>query len=251
MQSTIKAILVDDEESAREVLSNLLARFCPEVEILDTCSDVLQAVESIKKHKPEVVFLDIEMPNYNGFELMQFFENIDFEIVFVTAYERYAIRAFEVAAIDYLLKPVDISRLKEAIAKLHTKLQTHQMKEQYQVLIDGLKNREVKSIVISTQNQRYVLPTTDIVAIKAHEAYCHIYTIEGKEYMVSKHLKHYESILEDTHHFFRTHKSWLVNIEYILSYSKTNLEIQLQTGIIAKLSKYKKASFKELIKVKK
>lgn len=248
MQQTIKAILVDDEQSAREVLSFLLARHCPTIEILDLCEDIPQAVESIQKNKPDIVFLDIEMPNYSGFELVSFFENIDFEIIFITAYERYAIRAFQVAAIDYLLKPVDVDRLKEAVQKLQTKLQTYQIKEQYQVLIEGLQSREVKSIIIATQRERYVLPTTDIIAIKAQEAYCYIYTIDGKEYMVSKHLKHYESLLEDTKHFFRTHKSWIVNLEHILSYSKSPLEIQLQTGLVAKLSKYKKAIFLEQIK---
>lgn len=251
MKNAIKAILVDDEESAREVLSFLLARHCPTIEILDHCQDVLEAVESIKKNKPAVVFLDIEMPNYNGFELMSFFENIDFEIVFITAYERYAIRAFQVAAIDYLLKPIDIDRLKEAVEKLENKFKTHQIKEQYQVLIEGLQSREVKSIVVSTQRERYVLATTDILAIKAQEAYCYIYTLDGKEYMVSKHLKYYESLLEDTQHFFRTHKSWIVNLEHILSYSKSPLEIQLQTGLVAKLSKYKKAIFLEQVKAKK
>src|SRR3989338_4013155 len=117
----LKAILIDDEESARNVLSNLMARFCPEVNILQTCANVTEAIDAINTHQPDVVFLDIEMPNYSGFELVNFFEKVNFEIVFVTAYDKYAIKAFEVSAVDYLLKPIEIDRLKQAVERLITK----------------------------------------------------------------------------------------------------------------------------------
>ncbi|MGL4597265.1 MAG: LytR/AlgR family response regulator transcription factor, partial [Bacteroidia bacterium] len=97
----IRAILVDDEESARDVLQNLLLRFCPEVELIAKCENILEAVELIKKEEPDLVFLDIEMPNYAGYEIVSFFEKINFQIIFITAYDQYAIRAFEIAAIDY------------------------------------------------------------------------------------------------------------------------------------------------------
>ena len=124
--SKIKAILVDDEESARDVLENLLRRFCPEIDLLDKCNNVEQAVESIKQHKPNLVFLDIEMPNYAGYELVDFFTEIDFEIIFVTAYDQYAIKAFEVSAVDYLLKPIEIERLKESVSRVSPKFNKEQ-----------------------------------------------------------------------------------------------------------------------------
>jgi two-component system LytT family response regulator len=117
----IKAIIVDDEESARDVLQNLLLLFCPNVEVVAKCENVLKAVDAINKEQPDLVFLDIEMPNYAGYEIVNFFDKINFEIIFVTAYDQYAVRAFEVAAIDYLLKPIDIDRLK---ASYHSRVTT-------------------------------------------------------------------------------------------------------------------------------
>ena len=121
MTSKIKTIVVDDEESARDVIKNLLVRFCPDIEIVDICTSVPEAVESIKIHKPQLVFLDIEMPNYAGFEIVNFFEEVNFEIVFLTAYEQYAIKAFEISAIDYLLKPISFARFSRAISKVQAK----------------------------------------------------------------------------------------------------------------------------------
>ena len=118
----IRAILVDDEESARDVLENLLKRFCPEVELLAKCTNVEQAVASIRELQPDLVFLDIEMPNYAGYEIVKFFPEINFELIFVTAYDKYAIRAFEVSAVDYLLKPIDIDRLKNAVSRVMKQL---------------------------------------------------------------------------------------------------------------------------------
>ena len=109
------AIIVDDERSAREILSGLLVRYCPQINIVEKCKGLKEAVEAIKKQKPSLVFLDIEMPNYAGYEIVSFFEEIDFEIIFVTAYDQYALKAFEISAVDYLLKPVTIERLKLSV----------------------------------------------------------------------------------------------------------------------------------------
>ena len=107
----MRSIIVDDEESARDVLSALLHRYHSEIEVIDKCTNVEEAVSSIKKYNPELIFLDIEMPRFAGYEILNFFENVDFKIIFVTAYDQYAIKAFELAALDYLLKPIDPDRL--------------------------------------------------------------------------------------------------------------------------------------------
>ena len=119
--TTLRTIIVDDEQSAQDVLENLLDRYCPSVQLLDKCSNVEEAVASIEKNQPDIVFLDIEMPNYAGYELVSFFETVNFDIIFITAYDHYAIKAFEVSAVDYLLKPVDIERLKSAVDKVQEK----------------------------------------------------------------------------------------------------------------------------------
>lgn len=242
----LRAILVDDEEGARDVLQNLLLRFCPDVELIAKCENVQQAVDVINKEQPDLVFLDIEMPNYSGFEIVSFFKEINFEIIFVTAYDQYAIRAFEVAAIDYLLKPIDIERLKLAISRVQQQRSIEQQSQRLSLLSNTLESKQLKNIVITDKGQQNIVPIVDIIAIEAQESYCIIHTTD-KKYIASKNLKHFETILENLQQFFRVHKSWIVNKEYIKQYSKSDLTIQLSNGLITKLSKYKKAEFEEAI----
>lgn len=242
----IKAILVDDEESARDVLQNLLLRFCPEVELLAKCENILEAVEVIKREKPDLVFLDIEMPNYAGYELINFFEKVDFEIIFITAYDQYAVRAFETAAIDYLLKPIDIERLKKAIERFQAQHNLQQQLERLSLLSNLLEDKKIKSIVISDKGQQHIIAIDSIVAIEAQESYSFVHTTD-KKYVVSKNLKHFENIFAENKSMMRVHKSWIISKDYILYYSKAELSIQLSNGIVAKLSKYKKAFFEDLL----
>ncbi len=242
----IRAILVDDEEGARDVLENLLLRFCPDVELIAKCNHVLQAVEVINKEQPDLVFLDIEMPNYSGFEIVTFFKDINFEIIFVTAYDQYAIKAFEVAAMDYLLKPIDIERLKNAVAKVIQQRNIQYQSQRLSLLSNTLESKQIKNIIISDKGQQNIIPIESIIAIEAQESYCILHTTD-KKHIASKNLKHFETLLESLPLFFRVHKSWLVNKNYIKHYSKSDLSIQLSNGLTTKLSKYKKAEFEEAI----
>lgn len=242
----IRAILVDDEESARDVLENLLARFCPEVELIAKCEDVLQAVEVIKDKQPELVFLDIKMPNYSGFEIVNFFKEVNFDIIFVTAYDQYAVRAFEIAAIDYLLKPVDIERLKAAIERVLTQRNIQHQAQRLSLLSNTLESKQIHNIAVSDKGQQHIIPINSIIAIEAQESYCVIHTAD-KKYTASKNLKHFETVLESLPKFIRVHKSWIINKDHLKYYSKSELSIHLSTGLVAKLSKYKKAEFEAAI----
>lgn len=242
----IRAILVDDEESARDVLQNLLLRFCPEVQLIAKCGDVKEAVNVIKKEQPHLVFLDIQMPNYAGYEIVKFFQEVNFKIIFVTAYDQYAIRAFEVAALDYLLKPIDIDRLKEAVERAVHLNSLKQQAMNLSLLSNSLQSKSLTGIVVIEKGQRYVLAIEDIIAVEALESYCFIHTID-KKYTVSKNLKHFEMLFEPLPRFIRTHKSWLINKEHLLHYSKSDFTIKLKGNLIAKLSKYKKSEFEEAI----
>lgn len=242
----IRAILVDDEESARDVLQNLLARFCPEVELICKCENIPQAVEEIKKHQPDLVFLDIEMPKYAGYEIVKFFDGINFEMIFVTAYDNYAMRAFEVAAVDYLLKPIDIERLKKSVARVQKKVNESDNIQKLNLLSQTLESKSITNILVSDKGQQYIIPIESIIAIEAQESYCQIYT-SSKKYLVSKNLKHFESLLETLPEFIRVHKSWVINKNHIVNYSKSDLTILLNSSIKAKLSKYKKAEFEKAI----
>lgn len=242
----IRAILVDDEESARDVLENLLRRFCPEVEVLNKFSNIPQAVEACKELKPDLVFLDIEMPNYAGFEIVKFFETIPFEIIFVTAYDKYALRAFEISAIDYLLKPVDIDRLKEAVARVKKRNGHSQNAERLSLLGQTLQAKEIKSILVTDKGYQQIVAVDSIIAIEAEESYCTIYTTD-KKYTVSKNLKHFETVFAENPVFFRVHKSWMISKKHIVNYSKSELLINLTNGLTARLSKYKKTEFEEIL----
>ena len=246
MSAKLKAILVDDEESARNVLTNLLNRFCPQIEVIETCTNVLSAVEAIKQHQPDVVFLDIEMPNYAGYELVSFFEHVTFDIIFVTAYDKYAIKAFEISAVDYLLKPVEIERLKQAVEKLVVKNNLLNPNKNYIALKDNLKAESISKIVVRKNDSQEIVAIDDIIAIEAQEAYSCIHTISD-HYLMSKNLKHFETIFEHNASFFRSHKSWMINLNKVKSFSKTKLEIELENSIVAKLSKYKKPEFEEVM----
>ena len=242
----IRAILVDDEESARDVLENLLLRFCPDVELLRKCENVPQAVEAIRELKPDLVFLDIEMPQYAGFEIVRFFDEMPFHIIFVTAYDRYAIRAFDLAAIDYLLKPVDIERLKLAVERAHQRVDSEKQAQQITSLKENIESRSVNNLIVSDKNQQHLIPTSELIAIEAQESYCILHTT-GKTYLASKNLKHFETVLESSPDFFRVHKSWIINKKHLSHYSKTELSIHMNNGIITRLSKYKKAEFEAAI----
>ena len=240
--NTLKAIIVDDEESARDVLQNLLIRFCSDVEVVAKCENLTQAVGVIQNEQPDLVFLDIEMPNYAGYEIVKFFKTITFEIIFVTAYDQYAIRAFEIAAIDYLLKPIDIERLKKTIARVRDHRSMEQQAKRLSLLGSTLENKQLKNIVVSDKGNQHIIPIESIIAIEAQESYCTIHTTD-KKYTASKNLKHFETVFDELPQLIRVHKSWIINIACMLSYSKSDLTIQLTNGLVAKLSKYKKLEF--------
>lgn len=238
----IKVILVDDEESARNILKHLLHNFCPNVNLLAAYTNVNDAVEGIKTLKPDLVFLDIEMPHKAGYEIVDYFDQVDFEIVFITAYEKYAIKAFEVSAVDYLLKPIEIERLKESVTRVAQKLGQTKRSESINHLKKTLESKAIKSLIVTQNGYQYAVQIEDIIAIEAQESYSCIHT-ETKRYLASKNLKHFERLLCDQSTLIRSHKSWIVNLKHMINYSKSDLEINLNGGLTAKLSKYKKADF--------
>ncbi|MGD1846696.1 MAG: LytR/AlgR family response regulator transcription factor [Salibacteraceae bacterium] len=239
----VRALIVDDEESARDELTNLVKSFCPELELLAACATVEEAAQFIRSEKPNLVFLDIEMPNYAGYELLDFFESIDFEIIFVTAYDSYAVKAFELCATDYLLKPVKIERLQAAVKKAQDRITLQNVVENYSLLKQTLASDKVEQIAVFDRGERIILQVNNILAIEAQESYSKIYT-EERVVFVSRNLKHFEDLMDTIPHFLRTHKSWIVNLNKVDRFNKTVGEIFLKGGICAKLSKAKKPAFR-------
>lgn len=244
----IKAIIIDDEEGARIALSSLITSFIPEVEIVDQCSSVPQGVKSINKYKPELVFLDIEMPEYNGFELFDFFREIDFEIVFVTAYSHYAVRAFEVSSVDYILKPVEIENLKSAVEKVKEKKNYRNIMQRLDVMKETFKNGDISKIAVPVSDGLLFVDINDIILFEADRAYTDVFLKDGSKITVSKPMRIFEDILQDRNFIFRPHRSFLINIHFIKKYSRGESIIIMENKQNVSLSRDRKQEFENLLK---
>ena len=244
----INAIIIDDEERARNTLSSLLLNYCPEINILAACSNVPDGVIAINKHKPDVVFLDIEMPDYNGFELLGFFREIDFDIIFVTAYSEYAIKAFEISVVDYILKPIDIDQLKNSVEKLKQKKLHSQMQEQIELLKESYKSDDIRKIALSMSNGLTFVEIAHIIFLEADGAYTTFFLKDGQKIVVSKKLKFYEDILSNRSFFFRTHRSYFINVNFIKKYSRSENAILMDNNTSITISRDRKQEFEALLK---
>lgn len=216
------AIIIDDEEMARTLLQGMIAEYCGNIQINELCKDLPTGVKAIRKHKPDIVFLDIEMPGHSGLELLDFFDEseVDFSIIFVTAYNNHAIQAFKLSAVDYLLKPIEVDDLKNAI-KLFEKNRTRNA-ENISVLKDNLSKTSSKKIALNALNSFSFEETSDILFFKAEGSYTKVYLKDNREIIVSKGLKNFENLFSNNEDFFRCHKSYLVNLKYITGYVKSD-----------------------------
>ncbi|MCJ8292429.1 MAG: response regulator [Crocinitomicaceae bacterium] len=244
----IKAIIVDDEQWARTVLNSLLEKDFNHIEVVAKCEDVLSAVEQIKLHQPDVIFLDVQMPEYAGFELVNFIDEINFEIIFVTAFDRYAIKAFELNAVDYLVKPIDRKKLSSSIDKLTSKLEQKGGLDNYHELLRSIKDKSYNKIVLPELGNRRILELDSIIAIEADDTYCRVYLTNEKVITVSKTLKYFEELLEENTCFFRSHRSWIINLKYIETYNKSENTITMARNIKTMISRKKNDEFELAIK---
>ena len=214
----IKAILVDDEKHCRETLSIQLEKYCSEVNLLAQCNSAEQGLEAIALHQPDVIFLDVEMPKMNGFEMLQQFSHIPFEVIFTTGYDAYAIKAIRFSAIDYLLKPIDKDELRKAVGKVSQKT-SHNLNQQLDILLGRLGTKQVslQKIALPTLDGFELVPIEDILHCEADSNYTHVVLKRSKKVLVSRTLKEIEELLEG-HAFLRIHHSYLVNLNEIVRY---------------------------------
>lgn len=242
----IKAILIDDEARARRILEALLKEYCTDVEIVATAADVPSGVIAINQHKPDVLFLDVEMPGYTGFQLLDFFRDIDFDIVFTTAHSDYAVQAFRVSAIDFLLKPIQISELIAAVDKVKAK-QGHN-KERLTVLKENFKDNTVKKLALPVAEGLIFADTDTLTHLEADGAYTHFHFEDGKKIVVSKKIKEFEEALTQQSNFFRTHRSYIVNLKKIKQYVKQEGGyVLLENDIQVPLARERKDEFLQVI----
>lgn len=241
----ITAIIVDDERNAREVLSYLLERTCPEVEVLDFCENLPDAVKSIHAHNPDVVFLDIQMPEYAGYEIIKFIEPTSFNLIFVTAFNEFAIKAFDLSAVDYLLKPVKRERLKEAVKRAKQKKQQEESLAAYNTLINNLDKNNAPQIVIKEAGGQRIIKLNQIVSVEGQRAYSEIMLKDGQRILVSKNLKTMEGLFEHFSPLVRCHKSWIVNVNEVNQILTGKNELLMSNASKAKISSNRVKMLKE------
>ena len=211
----IRCILVDDESNSLEMMEWLLQTYCPQVKIEAMCDSAAKGIAAIEKYHPDLVFLDIEMPHQNGFDMLEQFDKLNFDVVFCTAYDQFAIKAFKYSALNYLLKPVDPDDLKETIRRIEEK-HAFPTREQLETLMQGLKNSQkqtVNRIALTTNDGMIFVTTADILYCEAESNYTSV-VLDNKKILVSKTLKEIDEALSGPD-FYRVHNSFLININQI------------------------------------
>jgi len=246
----LKAIIVDDEARARRILENYIKDYCPQVQILAIVEDVPQAIIAINAFNPDIVFLDIEMPTFNGFQLLDSVDNIAFEIIFTTAYSEYALKAFQVSAIDYLLKPIQANQLIAAVKKVEKIQGSSMLQERLKTLQQNLVDYKVKKIVVPMSEGSLFVELKDIIYLKAEGSYVSLFFKDGTKILVSKNIKDYEDQLTNNEGFFRTHRSFLVNTDFVNKISSDGSEAILTNGSLISISRERKQEFMIFMKGK-
>ncbi|MEN8226087.1 MAG: LytTR family DNA-binding domain-containing protein [Bacteroidota bacterium] len=245
----IRGIIVEDERHSRETLRGMLDRYCKNVVVVAEADSYRGGLETIREYKPDVVFLDIQMPDGSGFRMLEELEQIDFEIIFTTAFDEFAIKAIKYSALDYLLKPIDPEELVNATRKVETKLSTLEVNQNIQVLLDNIKSRDAEShkIVLSTSEKIHVIETDQIIRCESDNYYTRFFLADGKKILVSKTLKENEELLSD-HNFIRPHKSHLVNVKFIKGFLRSDGGyIEMTDGSKVPVSRRKREKIIEVI----
>jgi len=218
----IKTIIIDDEQRARSLLSNMLTEYCPDIHIVADCEDLPNGVKAIRKFKPNLVLLDIEMPGHSGLEILDFFDEneINFSVIFITAYNQYAINAFKLSALDYLLKPIEPQDLEDAISRYKKRISID--KKENKNIHDKLKNIGSIKIAAPTSNGLKFIAIETIMFIKADNSYTEVHINDGSKLVVSRTLKNFEDVLKDYPTFYRCHKSYIINLLHVSDYVKSD-----------------------------
>ena len=243
MQNKIKALLVDDEKNGREVMAALLQSYCPEITVIGQANSAECAYREILMQKPDLIFLDIQMPREDGFSLLQRFESIPFEVIFVTGFHQYAIDAIRCNALDYLLKPVAIADLQRAVRKAVAAIESKAGNgaQIVHLLHDIDELSKGNKIFAHSGDKVLLLNSNDIVYIVADDSYSKIHMKDLGIHITSKHLTEYETFFGESSSFLRINRSQLINVDAVISYSKSDpCTIQMITGEHFEVSRRKK-----------
>jgi two-component system LytT family response regulator len=245
----IKALLIDDEINSLEALGILINKYCPQIKVAGQCNSGREGLKAIEENAPELLFLDIEMPGMSGFEMLEQIPGDKPDVIFVTAYDHYAINAIRISAMDYLLKPVDEEELVKAVQKAEERIRNKESSKQLEVLLTNIKGVEngFQKLAIPTLEGLNFVDIKDIIYCAADGNYTTIVTKGGTKHIISKTLKDTEDML-DHPAFFRTHQSFLVNLNYIKQYIKgSGGQLILQDGTNIQVARARKEALLKLI----
>jgi two-component system, LytTR family, response regulator len=218
----IRSIIIDDEAANRDILESLLRKHCPSIEVIAMAGSASEGYELIRQTNPELVFLDIKMPVKTGFDLLGMFDHIPFKVIFVTSYDEYAIQAFEFNAVDYILKPIDYTKLIKSVERVEETIRQNTANTDFIQFIRSIdeKTKLLKSISLHRKDKVLIIDIDNISYIQAIRNYCEVVTYDNQRILSTKTLSDYEQLLEPYENFLRINKGYLINIHFIKSYSK-------------------------------
>jgi two-component system, LytTR family, response regulator len=246
----MKAIIIDDENKARSLMQALIKDHCPEIVSTLEADDLESGVAKIKLEKPDIVFLDIEMPKYSGLQILEFFEGyeIDFEIIFTTAYNEYALQAFKLSAIDYLLKPIDASELKSAVHKAQMAISQQQFNHKLDDLRNAFKQLSINKIALDIPKGIVFVSHDDILFFEADGMYTKVYMKHEDPQLICKPLRHFVDQLSERPIFYKPHRSYLINLKYIKQFVKNDgFYLVMENNKSVPISKDKKDEFLQMV----
>ena len=244
----IKTIIIEDEKQSREVLQLMLENYSNVIELVDSCDTAEKGIESIQKQLPQLVFLDIEMPRMNGFQMLRRLETINFDIVFTTAYDKYAIHAIKISALDYLLKPIDKEELSKAIQKCLQNIEQKNTKDKIDILFKNLTQQNAldRTITLTSVDGIRFIKMKDIVRLEANGRYTKFYLVNKEVITSSRTLGDFEEALS-SNQFFRIHEAHIVNLLYIDRFHKGNSYVLLSDKTELPLARRRKEDFLKII----
>lgn len=240
----IRSVIVEDESAAREVLKNYLSKYCPQVEVIGEAQNIKEAVPLLHDLQPQLVFLDVEMPFGNAFDVLEACKDLHFETIFVTAFSEYSLKALNQSAAYYLLKPISIEELIVAVNKVHQQILNHEIFDRNKIIIENFKESkpEKQQVILPTLEGFEVVKMEQIYRLRGNGNFTDLYLNDGTKKMVCRFLKHFSEILPLP--FLRVHKSHIINMNYVKSYNKGGFVTLSDSSEIEVSSTYKEEFLK-------
>lgn len=241
----ISCVIIDDDITCINTLSLFIKNFAPQLQVVAQSQSIAEGAKLINQHQPKLVFLDVELNNEMGFDLFTHFPNPNFEVIFCTAHQKYAMQAIKLSAFDFILKPIDAEDFTQAIEKYIKKSNNQLTSQRVELLLDAVKTKEFKKIAIPSHDSITFIETSEIICCLGESKYTTIYTANGEKIVSSKNLGEFEAML-NPQLFFRSHKSWIINITTVKKFLKTDSQVLLSNGMLVDVSTRKRDEFFKL-----